>query len=89
MPVTLKDIARKVGYSVTTVSRALAGYDDVAQSTRQLILDTAAEMGYHPDATGRRLDDETLRRFFHDDGLLSALRLRRHASRPFDRLPGG
>ena len=55
MPVTLKDIARKVGYSITTVSRALAGYDDVAQSTRQLILHTAAEMGYHPDATARRL----------------------------------
>lgn len=55
MPVTLKDIARKVGYSITTVSRALAGYDDVAESTRQLIHKTAAEMGYHPDATARRL----------------------------------
>lgn len=55
MPVTLKDIARKVGYSVTTVSRALAGYDDVAESTRQLVLKTAAEMGYHPDATARHL----------------------------------
>jgi DNA-binding LacI/PurR family transcriptional regulator len=55
MPVTLKDIAQKVGYSVTTVSRALAGYDDVAASTRQLILDAADEMGYHPDATARRL----------------------------------
>ncbi|HEC33785.1 MAG TPA: LacI family transcriptional regulator [Chloroflexi bacterium] len=55
MPATLKDIAHKVGYSVTTVSRALAGYDDVAESTRQLILETAAEMGYRPDATARRL----------------------------------
>ena len=55
MPVKLKDIAREVGYSVTTVSRALAGYDDVAESTRQLILRTAAEMGYHPDVTARRL----------------------------------
>jgi LacI family transcriptional regulator len=55
MPVTLKDIAKKVGYSITTVSRALAGYADVAHSTRELILKTAAEMGYHPDATARRL----------------------------------
>ena len=55
MPVTLKDIARQVGYSVTTVSRALAGYDDVAESTRQLIRQAATEMGYHPDATARRL----------------------------------
>jgi len=55
MPVTLKDIAEKVGYSITTVSRALAGYDDVAESTRQRILRAAAEMGYHPNATARRL----------------------------------
>ncbi|MEJ2749756.1 MAG: LacI family DNA-binding transcriptional regulator, partial [Anaerolineae bacterium] len=34
MAVTLKDIARKVGVSVTTVSRGLAGYSDVAEETR-------------------------------------------------------
>ena len=55
MSVTLKDIARQVGYSITTVSRALAGYDDVAQSTRELIVRTANEMGYHPNITARRL----------------------------------
>ena len=55
MAVTLRDIAKKVGYSITTVSRALAGYDDVAESTRELITKAAAEMGYHPDATARRL----------------------------------
>ena len=58
MPVTLKDIAKKVGYSITTVSRALAGYDDVAESTRQLVLKTANEMGYHPDITARRLQKQ-------------------------------
>jgi LacI family transcriptional regulator len=58
MPVTLKDIAEKVGYSITTVSRALAGYDDVAEATRQLILKTATEMGYHPNATARRLQKQ-------------------------------
>ncbi|MCP4543741.1 MAG: LacI family transcriptional regulator [Chloroflexi bacterium] len=55
MPVTLKDIAKKIGYSITTVSRALAEYDDVAESTRQLVRKTANEMGYHPDITARRL----------------------------------
>ena len=58
MPVTLKDIAQKVGYSVTTVSRALAGYDDVAEATRQVILKTAAETGYHPNITARRLQKQ-------------------------------
>lgn len=58
MPVTLKDIAQKVGYSVTTVSRALAGYDDVAEATRQVILKAAAEMGYHPNITARRLQKQ-------------------------------
>lgn len=55
MTVTLKDIAERVGYSITTTSRALAGYDDVAPLTRQLILRTAEEMGYRPNATARRL----------------------------------
>jgi LacI family transcriptional regulator len=53
--VRLKDVAEEVGFSVTTVSRALAGYDDVAEETRRLIAQTAEEMGYHPDAVARRL----------------------------------
>jgi LacI family transcriptional regulator len=58
MSVTLKDIAEKTGYSITTVSRALAGYDDVANSTRRLIQKAAEEMGYHPNATARRLQQQ-------------------------------
>lgn len=53
--VTLKDLAAKLELSITTVSRALAGYSDVAESTRQRVLQAAAEMGYVPDATARRL----------------------------------
>lgn len=56
--VRLKDIAEKVGYSVTTVSRALGGYDDVAEETRLLIVHTAEEMGYHPDVVARRLQKQ-------------------------------
>jgi LacI family transcriptional regulator len=33
----------------------LAGYSDVAEGTRQRVLQTAAEMGYFPSATARRL----------------------------------
>ena len=53
--VTLKDLAAKLGLSITTVSRALAGYGDVAESTRQRVLAAAEEMGYVPDANARRL----------------------------------
>ena len=53
--VTLKDLAANLGLSITTVSRALAGYDDVADSTRRRVRQAAEEMGYVPDATARRL----------------------------------
>ncbi|MFC2037910.1 LacI family DNA-binding transcriptional regulator, partial [Chloroflexota bacterium] len=53
--VTLKDLAGELGLSITTVSRALAGYGDVAEATRQRVLQAAEEMGYVPDATARRL----------------------------------
>jgi LacI family transcriptional regulator len=55
MPVTLKDIAEAVGVSVTTVSRALAGYPDVAPATRQRIQDVAAALGYVPNTAARNL----------------------------------
>jgi LacI family transcriptional regulator len=53
--VTLKDLAAKLGLSITTVSRALAGYSDVAEATRQRVLEAAEEVGYVPDVTARRL----------------------------------
>jgi LacI family transcriptional regulator len=53
--VTLKDLAAKLDLSITTVSRALAGYGDVAESTRRRVLQAAEEMGYVPDVTARRL----------------------------------
>lgn len=55
MPPTLKDIAAKAGFSITTVSRALAGYTDVSDKTRQHILDIAQEMGYQPNQVARQL----------------------------------
>ena len=55
MSVTLKDIARKVGYSITTVSRALNDYDDVSEETKQLIKRVAQEMGYHPHVIAQSL----------------------------------
>ena len=44
--VTLKDIAEETGYTINTVSRALKNKEGVAESTRELIHETAREMGY-------------------------------------------
>ncbi|HDN79251.1 MAG: LacI family transcriptional regulator [Chloroflexi bacterium] len=55
MPVTLKDIARRLNISVTTVSRALHGYEDVAEETRQKVLALAEELGYRPHILAQRL----------------------------------
>ena len=53
--VTLKDLAQELGLSITTVSRALAGYSDVAETTRNRVMKAADAMGYVPDASARRL----------------------------------
>jgi LacI family transcriptional regulator len=53
--VTLRDLATRLGLSTTTISRAMAGYGDVAESTRQRVLQAAEEMAYVPDVTARRL----------------------------------
>jgi LacI family transcriptional regulator len=58
MATTLKDIAREVGVSVTTVSRSLAGYDDVAASTHERIQETAVRLGYFPNITAQRLQKQ-------------------------------
>jgi LacI family transcriptional regulator len=55
MAVTLKDIAERVGKSVTTVSRALAGYNDVSKATREEVRRVAQELGYEPNITARQL----------------------------------
>ena len=55
----LKEFAKTIGMSQTTVSRALSGYPEVKSETRQRILKLAQEHGYHPNrsaaglATGR------------------------------------
>jgi len=51
----LKDLARQLGLSQTTVSRALNGYDDVNEETRQRVIAKAREGGYQPNPTARRL----------------------------------
>lgn len=56
--VTLLDVARACGYSVSTVSIVLSKAplsQNVAQSTREQIREMAQQLGYHPDAYARSL----------------------------------
>lgn len=55
MAVTLRDVAHRAGYSVTTVSRALNGFDDVNIETRRHIEAVARELGYIPNLSARQL----------------------------------
>lgn len=43
---TIKDIANHLGISISTVSKGLNGASDISEELRQLVLDTAVEMGY-------------------------------------------
>jgi LacI family transcriptional regulator len=52
---TIREIAKKLGLSITTVSRALDGYPDVSQKTRAKVEKTAKEMGYVPNQAARML----------------------------------
>ena len=52
---TLKEIAEKLGVSVSTVSKGLNGADDISESLRRSILDTAVEMGYKNSRSQKRI----------------------------------
>nr|BAB96537.1 PalR [Agrobacterium tumefaciens] len=51
----LKEFAEKVGLSPTTVSRALGGYPEVREETRQRVMEAALKYGYRPNANAVRL----------------------------------
>ena len=55
MQPTIRDIAKKVNRSITTVSRALHDYDDVSAETKALVRQAAKEMGYVANKQARQL----------------------------------
>ncbi len=48
---TIRDIAKKLNLSISTVSKGLNGASDVSKETRKLVLDAALKMGYVPRRT--------------------------------------
>jgi LacI family transcriptional regulator, galactose operon repressor len=55
MTVTIRDVANKLGLSIGAVSRALDGYSDISEETRQRVIQTAQKMGYVPNRAARQL----------------------------------
>lgn len=53
--VSMKDIAKRCGVSVATVSKALNGQPDIGEETRSRIEAVAKEMGYMTNAAARAL----------------------------------
>lgn len=59
--VTIYDIAAKLGISIATVNRALTNKPRVSVETRQLVLNTAKDMGFTPNALARSLSRQPIR----------------------------
>lgn len=55
MAVTIKDVARNCGMSISTVSKVFNGYPDISEATRKQVMETAHEIGYRPNALARAL----------------------------------
>ena len=53
--ITIKDIARELNVSISTVSRALKNHPDISQATRDLVNNYAKEHNYKPNAMAANL----------------------------------
>ncbi len=51
----MKDVAERAGVSAQTVSRVLSGHPNVHETTRQLVLQAVAELGYRRNLAARAL----------------------------------
>jgi LacI family transcriptional regulator len=51
----MKDIARDLGVSVVTVSKALRNHEDIGEVTRKRVLDRVKELNFTPNLTARSL----------------------------------
>lgn len=57
--VTIKDVAREAGVSISTVSNALNDVDVLRPETKEHILEVASKMNYIPDWKGKSLKSKT------------------------------
>lgn len=65
--VRIRDIAERLGVSVSTVSKGLNGASDISEELRQTVLDTAVEMGYTTKSS-RRMENRRICLFVENMG---------------------
>jgi LacI family transcriptional regulator len=53
--ITIKDIAKELGVSVSTVSRALQNHPDISEQTKSLVRDCAMRLNYKPNIMASNL----------------------------------
>ena len=56
--ITIKDIAKALGISTSTVSRALSDAWDVKKETREQVLAMARKLNYHPNLNAKNLQNK-------------------------------
>jgi len=59
--VTIKDIAKALGLSTSTVSRALRGSYEISAETRKLVLEYAEKLNYRPNPIALSLKEKRSR----------------------------
>ena len=52
-PITIRDVAKRAGVSVATVSRVLNHSALTSKGTREQVLQAVAELGYRPNANAQ------------------------------------
>jgi DNA-binding LacI/PurR family transcriptional regulator len=53
--ITIRDIALKLGVSISTVSRALRNVEDINPETKKVVLETAKKLNYEPNRIAQSL----------------------------------
>ena len=55
MAVTIRELSKRCGLSISTVSKALNGYTDISEKTREMVIREAKKIGYFPNVHARAL----------------------------------
>ena len=57
-PATIKDLAKELNLSASTVSRALRDHPDISPLTKKRVISLANKLDYHPDSIAQSLQTQ-------------------------------